>query len=306
MLSAASPSPFRQEVSLADGVGFGVDLLAEEVGRDVLAVLGRELPQGVLGHRQHAAGAAGAVVEQVGAGLELAGHGQEDELRHQPHGVAGRPVLARLLVVLLVEATDQLLEDRAHAVVVEAGMPDRAVGVLHRDGAEVDVGRGELLDQRAQRVGLREPRYLVAELEALEDVLHVGREPVEPGPEVGLELLLARPGSQVAQGELRGVVERLPGRRPQGRLLLDHAGLVEHRLHVEHRLFDVLKHRVQAAEHRHRKDDVAVLAADVQIPQHVVRDAPDVVGDPRGVVVAHRPLVAGFAPSLASGSGGVV
>ena len=77
---------------------------------------------------------------------------EEDELRHQPHGVARRPVLARLLVVLLVEAADQLLEDRAHAVFVEARMPDRGVGVLHRGGAEVDVGRGELLDKRAQRV----------------------------------------------------------------------------------------------------------------------------------------------------------
>ena len=37
--------------------------------------------------------------------------GEEDERRHQPHGVARRPVLARLLVVLLVEAADQLLED---------------------------------------------------------------------------------------------------------------------------------------------------------------------------------------------------
>lgn len=35
---------------------------------------------------------------------------QEDQLRHQFHGVARRPVLARLLVVLLIEAPHQLLE----------------------------------------------------------------------------------------------------------------------------------------------------------------------------------------------------
>ena len=85
----------QQEVGLADGVGSGVDLLAEEMRGDVLAVLGRELPQGLLGHRQHAAGAAGAVVEQVGAGPDVVGDGQEDEPRHQPHRVA-RPRFAGL------------------------------------------------------------------------------------------------------------------------------------------------------------------------------------------------------------------
>jgi hypothetical protein len=39
--------------------------------------------------------------------------------------------------------------------------------------AQVDVRREELLDQRAQRVGLGETRDLVAELELLEDVLDV-------------------------------------------------------------------------------------------------------------------------------------
>ena len=167
-----------------------------------MAALGRKLAQRLLSDGEHAAGAAGAVVEQVGARLELVGDGEEDELRHQPHGVARRPVLARLLVVLLVEAPDQFLEDRAHPVVVEAGMSDGAVGVLDRGGAQVDVGRGELLDQRAEGVGLREPGNLVAELEVLEDVLHVRGEAVEVGLEVRLELLSAGSGPQVAQGEL--------------------------------------------------------------------------------------------------------
>ena len=245
------------------------------------------LAQGLLGHGQHAAGAAGAVVEEIRAGLDLLGDGQEDELRHQPHGVARRPVLARLLVVLLVEAADQLLEDRAHAVVVEAGMPDRAVGVLDRGGAQVDVGRGELLDQRAESVGLREARHLVAKLEVLQDVLHVRGEAVEVGLEVGRELLAAGAGAQVAQGELRGVVEGLSRRLPQGRLLLDDAGLIEHGLHLEHVLLAVLQYRVQPAQDGHREDDVAVLAADVQVAEDVIGDAPDVVRDPVQVGVAH-------------------
>ena len=65
------PFPFEQQVGLADGVGLGIDLLAEQVGGDLFAVLGGELLQHVLGHGQHAAGAAGPVVDQVGAGLDL-------------------------------------------------------------------------------------------------------------------------------------------------------------------------------------------------------------------------------------------
>ena len=100
----------QQQVGLADGVGLGVDLLAVQVGGDLLAVLAGMLPMGLLGYGQHAAGAAGAVVEQVGAGADLVGDGQEDQLRHQPDRAARGPVLARLLVVLLVEAADQFLE----------------------------------------------------------------------------------------------------------------------------------------------------------------------------------------------------
>ena len=36
----------------------------------------------------------------------------------------------------------------------------------------------------------------------------------------------------------------------------------------------------EAAEDGHWEDDVAVLAADVDIAEDLVRDAPDVVGDP--------------------------
>ena len=61
-------------------------------------------------------------------------------------------------------------------------------------GTEVDVGSRELLDQRAEGVGLRKARDLVAELEVVEDVLHIRGEAIEVGLEVRLELLLAGAG----------------------------------------------------------------------------------------------------------------
>ena len=79
----------------------------------------------------------------------LADDREEDQLRHARHGVARGEVLAHFLV----EAPDQLLEEHGHKVVVEPGVSNRAVGLHHRRRTQVDVGRGDLLDQRAQGVG---------------------------------------------------------------------------------------------------------------------------------------------------------
>ena len=112
----------EEQVRLADRVGLGVDLLAVKMGGNLLRMILAERDQGLLGDGQHAASAAGAVVEQVCPGFDLVGDRQKDEFRHKLHGVAGRPVLARLLVVLFVEAAKELLEEGPHRVVVDAGV----------------------------------------------------------------------------------------------------------------------------------------------------------------------------------------
>ena len=66
---------FEQHVGLADGVGLGVDLLAVEVRADLLAALAGESVERFLGDGEHAARADGAVVEQVGTGLDWSAMG---------------------------------------------------------------------------------------------------------------------------------------------------------------------------------------------------------------------------------------
>ena len=188
-------------------------------------------------------------------------------------------MLTSLLVVLLVEPAHQLLEDRAHAVVVKTRVLDRPVGVPDRIGAQVDIRRGELLDQGAQGVGPGEPRDLVAELEVLKDVLHARREAVEVVLEVGHELLAIGPGPQLAHRELRGVVESLARGLSQRLILLHNTGLVKRGPHLEDSLLAVLQNSVQAAQHRHRQDHVTVLPAHVEITQNIVRDPPDEADD---------------------------
>ena len=102
------------------------------MGGDLLAALPGDLRQRLLGHRQHAAGAAGTVVHQVGPGVDPVGDRHEDQLRHERHGIARGPVLAGFLVVFLIETADQLLEDRAHRVVIQAGVLDRPVAMEDR------------------------------------------------------------------------------------------------------------------------------------------------------------------------------
>ena len=127
----------------------------------MLLAFGGKRPERILRYGEHPAGAARAVVEQIGAGFELLLDWQEHQVRHQPHGVTRSPVFARFFVVLLVELAHQLLEDRTHRVVVDARW------------GEVDLRIKELADERANRIVLGQCLQLVAELEVVEDVLNV-------------------------------------------------------------------------------------------------------------------------------------
>ena len=81
-------------------------------------------------------------------------------------------------------------------------------------------------------------------------------------------------------------------------------GLVERGLHVEHGLLGRLEHGVEPAQDGHRQDHVAVLAADVEVAQHVVGDAPDEVGDPVQLALFHVNL--GMAVLLRRSAGGTL
>ena len=127
-----------EQISFRNRVGFRVDFLAVQINRSVFAALGRELAQAFFRDGQHAARAACAVIDEIRAGFKAVGNRQEDQIRHQAHDIAGREMFARLFVVFLVEAADQLLENRPHRVIIEAGQAFLPIAVQHRLGAEID------------------------------------------------------------------------------------------------------------------------------------------------------------------------
>ena len=106
-----------QHVGLADRPGFVVPVLAEEERIGV----GVEIADVFLRYRQHAAGAAGRIVD----GLDHVAPAKvllrrEQKVDHQLDHLARCEVLAGLLVRLLGADPDELLEDIAHLDVVHA------------------------------------------------------------------------------------------------------------------------------------------------------------------------------------------
>ena len=178
-------------------------------------------------------------------------------------------MLAGLFVVVFVEFANELFEDGAHGVVVDAG------GLAGGGGREVDVGIEELADEGAEGVGFGEGGELVAEFEIFDDVLNVGGEAVEVVFEVGEELVLGGAGFEVAEGEAGGVVEDLAGGGGESGVLFGDAGLVEEGFGFEDLGFGGFEDGVHAADDAHGEDDVGVLAAFEEVAEDVVGNAPD-------------------------------
>lgn len=86
------PFSFEQHVGLADGVSLGIDFLPVEQTFDILIVLRGERRKCLFGDCKHAAGPAGAIVEEVRSRLDAVLNGQEHEVSHQPHCIARCPV----------------------------------------------------------------------------------------------------------------------------------------------------------------------------------------------------------------------
>ena len=156
----------EQQVRLADGVGLGVDLLAVEVRRDLLAVLAAQLPA-ASPRRRSACRRCRRRRRRAGrcrtrSGRRSAGRSACAISLTASRGVQCSPASSLFSSLKRRTSSSKIVP---MAWLSRPGLLDRAVAVEHRVGAQVDVGSRELLDQRAERVRLRQARDLVAELE---------------------------------------------------------------------------------------------------------------------------------------------
>ena len=265
----------QDEVGLADGVSLRVHLLPVQVHGHLFAPFNGHLRKRLLGYGQHSAGTAGAVVDQVSARLYFISHWQENKPGHELDHVARGEVLPGLLVVLLVELADEFLEYGAHSVVVQPFQSHGAIPIHDGPGTEIDGPVKEFLQEEAQGVRFHQGRNLIAELELVQHFLHVRRKAVQVRLKVGPQPLLPSNRSEVPKPKRGGVVEGFACGTSQGRVLIRDAGFVQVLLHSEHSVFGRFQYRIQSADNGHGQDDVPVLAADVDIPQHVIGDAPN-------------------------------
>ena len=244
-----------EHVGLADRPGFVVPVLAEHEGLGV----GVEGADVLFGHGQHAAGAAGRVVDGLDdvALAQVAFRGQQ-QIDHELDDLARGEVLAGLLVGLFGADADEFLEDVAH------------LHVVHALRGQID--RGEALDHLVEQVLLGHARDLRVEGEPLHDVAHVGREAGDVGVQVGRDVVgVVQQGRQVELGQ---VVERASGNLVQAEL--DDRGrfALQRGVCGEDLRLGAGEQAIEAPQHRQREDDLAILVALVGAAEQVA-DAPD-------------------------------
>ena len=162
-----------EQVGLADGVVCGGKLLAMDGDEFLDAFLflrrGGAVEQVLLGDGQHAARAAGRVVD----GEVPVGDGNVQQLDHQPDDLARGEVFPGLLAALFREAPEQFLVDVAHL----------QAGELVRAEFEFLV----LVQDRGEPVVLHHLADGGAVVEVLDDVVNVLGEAVDVGAEVLLQ-----------------------------------------------------------------------------------------------------------------------
>jgi hypothetical protein len=74
----------------------------------------------------------------------------------------------------------------------------------------------------------------------------------------------------------------------QSGVLVADARRFELRIEIKHGLLGRLEHGVEPANHRHWKDDVAILAPHINVAEHVVGNVPDEAGDPVDLAIVIR------------------
>ena len=121
--------------------------------------------------------------------------------------------------------------------------------------------------------------------------MHIRREAIKVIHEVGAELLSDGSRPKVSEGELRGLAG-LSGRLLECGVLVRDPGNIEQRPSCRGRAasWAPAQHR-GAATRSHGEDHVVVLAAHIDIADHIVIDVPHVVGDPVEVGRGHVGVV---------------
>lgn len=177
---------------------------------------------------------------------------------------------------LLIEHTDNFLEERTHRMVIESFQLFRSVLIQNRLIAKIDARIDKLLDKQTEPVLLREAGNLVTEVELIDDLLHIFGEAIKVINEVPSELLLIGSGFQISQSEIRLVYERLVSNAAKSRVYVNSNAICDELLfRSDNSIVFRLKYSVKTPNNQHGKNHLPVVADIIYINQAIVGDPPD-------------------------------
>lgn len=188
---------------------------------------------------------------------------------------------------VFVEAPDELLEEGAHLVVVEA------VRVFRSLGGEVDAGfLVEAGEHEIKPANLVEDADGIVEPEAVEDFADVFREAVDVGFQATGKIGVIVEES--VEGDGRGVVKREASGAAKGVVAVVEALSLQLGLGFHDLVLGGCQGVIEAAQDRERQDDVLVFALGDR-PVEVLGDFPQETGDAADVlgIVRHTRVSSG-------------
>ena len=270
-LDAADILPLDQHIRFANGIGFGVQFLAEgahhRLGIEFVDVF-------------HAAGEKAARPRRrVVDGADDAVPGQrlvvfhKDQRGGETDDIARGEVLPGGFIGTFSKAPDQLLEDQTHLVVGDCL------------GAEIGVGK--LLHHLVKQVGVVQLTDELGELEILEDLPRILGEALDVVLQIVLDPRLAQLGKIH-----RRDVEKTLVRRPQHHLFVGFFRQI-HRADFgmlgQHSGLALLQHAFKTTQQGKGKDDTAILAL-LEITAQQIGNRPD-KGGGLGEVDGHKNIL---------------
>ena len=160
-------------------------------------------------------------------------------------------------------------------MVIHSRQAHIAVIIQNRFIREVDFIVGELLDNAAQSFCLRQVVHHLAQVELIDNVLHVAAEAVQVVAEVHLQAQRVRFALQGLHRELRRVIKRIARDIIQYRVLVLNIIVIQHLLLRQYLVFRGLKQHIDASQNHHRHNDFLILAFLEGVNQHICRYIPD-------------------------------
>ena len=141
---------FQRHIGFANRVGLRIDFLTKQMNGYILASPLCESLKSVLSNRKHATRPAGSVITRVRGIFNPVSNRHKHEVSHQLNNVTRCPVFTSLFIVGLIEFAHQLLENRAHAMIIQTGMLQYGFLciLVHGIRAKIDVRRDEFFDNR--------------------------------------------------------------------------------------------------------------------------------------------------------------